>query len=64
MRKRKPETIVRELRRDLKRALKETGEFSKESAHFRGRATRAEMECSEWKRRFDALLERTPKVAD
>ncbi len=33
-----------------------------ERDQYRERALAAEHEAAEWKRRFDALLERTPKV--
>ena len=62
MRERKPETIIAELRRDLKKALKERLAYHDGEYIQRHRATKAEQECAEWKRRFDALLERTPKV--
>lgn len=58
--KRKPETIIRELRSLLADARRQMQERYQTSEHYRARATRAEQEVAEWKARFDALLVRTP----
>ena len=57
----KPETVIRNLKRELKDAYRwkdETHYARKERDDFRVRATRAEQEAKEWKRRFDVLLDK------
>lgn len=56
-----PQTELRNLRREHKRVREALTEALRIGESYRGRATKAEQETAEWKRRFDALLERTPK---
>lgn len=65
--KRKPETIIRELRREIRRlesrACKTEADrlrLHREIEPWHARARTAEQEVAEWKRRFDLLLSRTP----
>lgn len=60
MRERKPETIIAELRRELKRSKTSIVALSEESSRYLSRANRFEREAAEWKRRFDELLLRLP----
>lgn len=66
---RKPETIIKEQRRIIRNTREELAQARFASAEhqrardaFRARATQAEQECAEWKRRFDLLLARTPEA--
>ena len=52
----KPETEIRNLKRELKDALSALSRRITEVGEYRVRATKAEQECAEWKRRFDMLL--------
>lgn len=61
MRKPSPETELRTLRREVKRLLSYRLDAEQTMAIQRGQITKAQQETAEWKRRFDALLERTPK---
>jgi hypothetical protein len=61
--KRKPETIIRELRRLVRyytlqrdRAINETIGARKDAAEYRVRASKAEQDAAKWQTRFDALL--------
>jgi hypothetical protein len=56
MRVRKPETIIADLRRQLKRALAERHTYHDGEYIQRQRASRAEQDCAEWKGRFDTIL--------
>lgn len=56
----KPETEIRNLKRDIKRWYAERETLRTERESYRIRATKAEQEVAEWKRRFDALLAHTP----
>jgi hypothetical protein len=67
--KRKPETVIRELRQRLNEAanteaiLRTAYRLAKDSSdEQRTRATKAETEAAEWKRRFDALLAAIPEL--
>jgi FtsZ-binding cell division protein ZapB len=67
--KRKPETIIRELRRQIRdiQANRTFAESERSAAirnrdEFRARTVRAEQEAVEWKRRFDALLAAMPEL--
>jgi FtsZ-binding cell division protein ZapB len=51
-------TITANLRRENNRLRKEVTTTRAAAESYRVRATRAEQEVSDWKRRFDALLER------
>lgn len=57
---RKPETIIADLRRQL-RDSHEVGLRAREEAmSWRGRATKAEQEAADWRKRYDLLLARIP----
>jgi hypothetical protein len=58
-----PETTIRNLKRDLKRSREVANEMAATANTYRARATKAEQEVAEWKKRFDALLLRTPEEA-
>ena len=60
-RKPSPETELRAVRAEFSRFQATYDERIRECTAFRLRAIKAEEECAEWKRRFDLLLERTPK---
>ncbi len=60
--KRSPATELRSLRSELKRWRTGYDERVKDCTAFMMRATKAEQECAEWKRRFDLLLARTPEA--
>ena len=51
-----PATELRNLRRMLRDAHKTASTETIRANHYRERATKAEQECAEWRRRFDALL--------
>lgn len=55
------ETQLRNVKSELAREEKRARQFASERDQYRIRATKAEQEVAEWKRRFDLLLERTPK---
>lgn len=59
---RKPsaETEVKSLRRDTKRLKTEPASAWASVTEYRARATRAETEAADWRKRFDLLLARTP----
>ena len=61
---RKPstETELKTLRRDYKRMSDAQKETLRELTAYRGRATKAETEAAEWRRRFDILLSREPTL--
>ena len=54
-------TQLRTMRRELKRTHDELIFSKRMVLEARGRASRAEGELADWKRRFDLLLARTPK---
>jgi len=56
MRERKPETIIRELKRNLLRVSRERLQYHDEAYALRGRCQRVEQDCAEWKARFDTIL--------
>lgn len=56
---RKPQTVIAELRRWLGDCQKSNQRLTEQVNEARGRATRAEQEAAEWKRRFDTLLTKT-----
>lgn len=67
----KDSTVIRNLRREVKFLTHESASLREERGaamrdrdSWRGRATKAEQEAAEWKRRFDLLLEKCglPKV--
>jgi uncharacterized coiled-coil DUF342 family protein len=67
---RKPETIIRELKRqvrDLEERLSvwyaEVKRYENEAQKRRGEATQAKQEAAEWRGRFDKLLARVPLAA-
>lgn len=51
-----PETQLRVARADIRRLSAELQQVSKQMGVYRVRATLAEQEVAEWKKRFDALL--------
>jgi|GEM_PF-3416635 len=53
-------TIIKNLSRELRRETERARTAFNAQALLRERALAAEREVVEWKRRFDALLERTP----
>lgn len=53
-------TQIRNLNRDLRDRDAQLSRLKATVNEYRARATKAEQECAEWKRRFDLLLERTP----
>lgn len=64
---RKPETIIRELKRQLATALVDRRDAFRERDHYRSRAVAAEddrdqirRDRDEWKARFDDLLKKLP----
>lgn len=63
MRKPSAETENRTLRSVVARSEAARMKLHTDYEAMRGRATRAEQEVAEWKRRFDALLARTPEVS-
>jgi FtsZ-binding cell division protein ZapB len=50
---------LRRMNNELQRQLN-TARIASEA--YRARATKAEQECAEWRKRFDALLLRTPEA--
>lgn len=60
--RRKPETIIRELKRHAKQLAEGMSKVQRESETLRARALRAEAGCAEWKGRFDLLLAHTPEA--
>ena len=56
MRERKPETIIRDLKRQLRRAEAERLTYHDGEYIQRQRASKAEQDGREWKGRFDAIL--------
>lgn len=56
MRKPSAETELRSMRRHNKELQKILMEVRGEAGNYRQRATRAETDAAEWKRRFDLLL--------
>jgi hypothetical protein len=52
------ETRLRTLQREHKLLQQNYALVRGESTKYRERATKAEQECAEWKRRFDLLLSR------
>lgn len=70
-RKRSPQTEVRTQRAIINSQASTIDALRQDVAHFRGiadiyraRATKAEQEAAEWKRRFDALLARDEKAKE
>ena len=61
MRKPSPETELRNLRREFKELRTDWRDARAASDAYRARATKAEQEIVEWKRRFDALLKIVPE---
>ena len=57
---RKPETIIRELKRHACQLAEGMNKVMRENDAWKRRALQAETDCAEWKRRFDLLLARTP----
>ena len=53
---------LRSLKFSLKSERAAAARYLVEMTTYRQRATKAEQEAAEWKRRFDQLLMRTPEV--
>ena len=49
-------TQLRAAKADIRRLTVERGRAEQQAAAYRARATKAEQEVAEWKKRFDALL--------
>ena len=56
------ETELKRVKAELRKKTELVREYHDDAYGQRHRAIKAEQECSEWKRRFDLLLERTPKA--
>ena len=56
------ETELRTVKRELRETRAVLAKATRERDVYRARLTRAEQKVSEWVKRFDSLLERTPKV--
>lgn len=56
----KPETEIRNLRRELKRTENWLKRAEHERDAYRARATQAEQQAADWRRRFDELLKIFP----
>lgn len=56
-----PETQLRAARLQIKTLMSQVAATEQERNAYRARATRAEQDASDWKARFDKLLDRTPK---
>jgi predicted nucleic acid-binding Zn-ribbon protein len=54
-------TLLRAARSELREQQRQINTMRIELAHYRGRASKAESEEADWRKRFDILLERTPK---
>lgn len=54
------ETQLRNLRAEMRDLSKQLAGTVKDREVYRIRATKAEQECAEWRRRFDLLLARVP----
>lgn len=52
----KPETEIRNLKRQLKDEVAVAWTMRQQVEHYRVRAMKAEQELAEWKERFDVLL--------
>ena len=59
MRKPSDATQVRQLKSELRRAKAELAQANSAVHIYRGRATKAESEAADWRRRFDLLLARS-----
>lgn len=57
-----PATELRNLKSRLKLEEAAYSSLSKERDVYRTRATKAEQEAAEWKRRFDLLLEKSQRI--
>lgn len=55
-------TLLRHARRDINNLKAMQAALITERDRYRERATKAEQESAEWKRRFDILLVRTPQL--
>lgn len=56
----KPETEIRNLKQNVKILTATVDAMRAERDLFRSRATKAEQDAAEWRKRFDALLARVP----
>ena len=56
-------TQLRNVRREVKALKAERAQLVGEREQYRARATKAELEAADWRRRFDMLLLRTPPLA-
>lgn len=53
-------TMLRSARKEIRDLERQIAGTIKDREAYRVRATKAEQECAEWKRRFDLLLARVP----
>jgi hypothetical protein len=60
--KRKPETIIRSLRAEIKARQKATNGYLNALGFANTRVTKMDAELTDWKRRFDALLAAIPEL--
>jgi len=60
---RSAETELRHTTAELRKLNQQLADAIQQRDTFRGRATKAEQESAEWKRRFDLLLEKSERVA-
>jgi soluble cytochrome b562 len=58
------ETQLKSSRRAYREAQKQVGDLQQAVREYRTRATKAEQECADWKRRFDELLFRREPAKD
>lgn len=56
------ETALRNLKRQFKAEQDARANWERQYAAMRIRATKAEQDASEWRRRFDLLLEKSQRV--
>jgi hypothetical protein len=64
MRARKPETEIRDLKRQLKEAEAARTNYHDEALRLRNRLIAAQRERDEWKARFDLLLTKLPPMEE
>lgn len=55
-------TLLRTARSDMRQLSSDLARAQNEANNWRIRATKAEQEAAEWRKRFDALLLRVPTV--
>ena len=60
----KPETEIRNLRRELRGARAERDEYERYSRKWKAAHRKAREDADEWKRLFAQLLQRMPKTVE